>query len=132
MIIFKIVVHLNEQFVDKELDGLYAVEKSKDPVPEAPTLISPQLPARRAYSSERGVEFALDSGWNGGIMEYWKSKTDDDQILNSVPCHPHKNRSHSAIPIIPTLQYSIIPLCWITAQPIFYDPAPRTRFSVIE
>jgi hypothetical protein len=56
-------------------------------------------------------------------MEYWVSKTDDGQILDSVPCHPHKNRSHSAKPIIPTLQYSIIPLCWITAQPIFSDLA---------
>ena len=72
-------------------------------------------------------------------MEYWGSKTDDGQILNSVPCHPHKNRSHSAKPNIPILQYSIIPLCWITAQPIFSDPrrrdqrlAQRTRFSLIK
>jgi len=43
------------------------------------------------------------------MVEYWESKTDDDQILDSVPCHPYKNKSHSAKPIIPILQYSIIP-----------------------
>ncbi len=31
----------------------------KNPGPEGPALISPQLPARRAYSSERGVELAI-------------------------------------------------------------------------
>ena len=34
-------------------------------------MISPQLPARRAYSSERGVEFTIDSEWNIGMLEYW-------------------------------------------------------------
>jgi hypothetical protein len=33
--------------------------------------------------------------WNGGIMEYWESKTDDGLILNSDPCHLYKIRSHS-------------------------------------
>jgi hypothetical protein len=60
--------------------------------------------------------------WNNGIMEYWESKADDDLILYSEPYHPYKIRSHSTKPIIPTLQYSIIPLCWFTAQPIFSDP----------
>jgi len=41
----------------------------KDPGPEDPALISPQLPARRAYSSERGVKFTLESQWNNGMME---------------------------------------------------------------
>ena len=54
------------------------------------------------------------------------------QILISDLCHPYKNRSHSAKPIIPTLHYSIIPLCRVTAQPIFSDLALRTRFSVLE
>ena len=56
-------------------------------------------------------------------MEYWKSKADVGPILISDSCYPHKIRSHSAKPIIPTLQYSIIPLCRITAQPIFSDLA---------
>ena len=49
----------------------------KDPGPEDPALVSPQLPAPlparrayrpegRAYSSERAMEFTLDSGWNVG------------------------------------------------------------------
>jgi hypothetical protein len=42
-------------------------------------------------------------GWNGGIMEYWESKTDDGLILNSDPCQLYKIRSHSAKPSIPTL-----------------------------
>jgi hypothetical protein len=48
--------------------------------------------------------------WNGGRMEYWESKTDDGLILNSDPCRPYKNRSHSSKPSIPTFQYSIIPV----------------------
>ena len=43
-------------------------------------------------------------------MEYWKYKADDGLILQTDPCHPYKNRSHSAKPSIPALQYSIIPL----------------------
>ena len=104
-----------------------AVPKSNDPGPENPALIAPQppapLPARRACSSERGVELILNSGWNGGIMEYRESKTDISQILVSDPCHHHKIRFHSAKPIIQILQYSIIPLSRVTAQPIFSDPA---------
>ncbi len=84
-------------------------------------MVSPQLPARRAYSSERGVEFALDSGWNDGIMEYWVLKTDEGLILKFNPGH-YKIRSHSAKPIIPTLQYSIIPVHSRTAQRIISDP----------
>ena len=34
-----------------------------------PALISPLLPARRAHSSERGVVFILDAGWNNGMVE---------------------------------------------------------------
>jgi len=30
------------------------------------------------------------------MMEYWESKADDGLILYSDPCHPYKNRSHSA------------------------------------
>ena len=44
---------------------VYDVVGVKNPSPEGP----PQLPARRAYSSERGVEFTLDSKWNNGMME---------------------------------------------------------------
>jgi hypothetical protein len=44
--------------------------------------------------------------WNGGIMEYWESKTDDGLILFFDPRYAHKIRSHSAKPIIPTLQSS--------------------------
>jgi hypothetical protein len=65
-------------------------------------------------------------------MEYWESKTDDGQILIVDLCHSYKNRSHSAKPIIPTLQYSIIPLCKITAQPIYSDLALKTRPSMLE
>jgi hypothetical protein len=65
-------------------------------------------------------------------MEYWESKADDGQILISDPCCPHKIRSCSAKNIIPTLQYSIIPLCRVTAQPIFSDLTQRTRFSLLE
>ncbi len=65
-------------------------------------------------------------------MEYWESKRDDGQILIADQCHAYKNRSHSAKPTIPALQYSIIPLCWVTAQPIFSDLALGTRFSVLE
>ena len=65
-------------------------------------------------------------------MEYWESKADDGLILYSDPCHPYKNRSHSAKPIIPTFQYSIIPWQMFTAQPIFSDLAQRTRFSMLE
>jgi hypothetical protein len=56
-------------------------------------------------------------------MEYWESKTDEGLILVSDPCHHLKTRSHSAKPIIPTLQYSIVPLCRVTAQPISSDLA---------
>jgi hypothetical protein len=69
----------------------YWAPVSKDPDPEGPALISPQLPAprparrpepygseSRAYSSERGVEFTLDSEWNNGILE---SKADGSLIL---------------------------------------------------
>jgi hypothetical protein len=49
-------------------------------------------------------------------MEYWASKTDDGQILVSKPCHPYKNGFHSAKSIIPTRQYSIIPLRRVTAM----------------
>jgi hypothetical protein len=65
-------------------------------------------------------------------MEYWVSKTDDGQILFSVPCHHDINRPHFTKAIIPTLQYSIIPLCWIAAQPIFSDLAQRIRISVAD
>ena len=65
-------------------------------------------------------------------MEYWVSEKDDDQILISDPCHPYKYRFHSAKPTIPTLQYSIIPLCRVTAKPIFSDLARKTRFSIPE
>jgi hypothetical protein len=63
----------------------------------------------------------LETQWNGGIMEYRVSKKDDGQILICDPCHPYKNRSHSAKPIIPTFQYSIIPLRRNTAQPFITD-----------
>jgi hypothetical protein len=53
-------------------------------------------PARRAYGSERK-------------LEYWELKTDDGLILFSDPCHSAKNRSHSAKPSVPSFQYSIIP-----------------------
>jgi hypothetical protein len=52
------------------------------------------------------MELILESGWNGGIVEYWVSKTDGGQILTSDPCHPYKNKPNSAKPIIPTLQSS--------------------------
>ncbi len=55
-------------------------------------------------------------------MEYWVSKTDDGLILISDFRNHHKIRHHSAIPIIPTFQYSIIPLHSCTAQPIISDP----------
>jgi len=42
---------------------------SKDPDPENLALISPQLPARRDYSSERGVKFTFDSEWNDEMVE---------------------------------------------------------------
>jgi len=38
----------------------------KNPGPRDPALVSPQLPALRAYSSESGVEVTLDSEWNDG------------------------------------------------------------------
>ena len=56
-------------------------------------------------------------------MEHWESKADDGLILCSVACHLYKNRSHSAIPIIPTFQCSIIPRHMIMAQPNFSDLA---------
>ena len=56
-------------------------------------------------------------------MEYWESKADEGLIYISDPYHQHKIRSHSAKPIIPTRQYSIIPHCRITAQTIFSDLA---------
>ncbi len=56
-------------------------------------------------------------------MEYWESNTDEGLILISDPGHHHKIRSHSAKPIIPTLQYSIIPLGRVAAQPIFFNLA---------
>ena len=56
----------------------------------------------------------------------------DGQILFFKPWHHHKIRSHSAKPIIPTLQYSTIPLGKVTAKPIFSDLAQRTRFSISE
>jgi hypothetical protein len=49
--------------------GMHA--RSKDPGPEDLAFISPQLPARRAYSSERGVKFTLNSEWNDGMVEKW-------------------------------------------------------------
>ena len=88
---------------------------SKDPGIEDPALVSPQPPARRAYSSERGVAFTLDSGWIDGMLENWESKTEEALILISDLCHHHKIRSHSAKSITPTLQYSTIPLYRITA-----------------
>jgi hypothetical protein len=58
----------------------------RDPGIVDPALISPQLPAppparrpqpygseSRAYSSEREVEFTLDSEWNDGMTEYRRS-----------------------------------------------------------
>jgi hypothetical protein len=65
-------------------------------------------------------------------MEYWVSKPDDGQILVSDPCHLYKNGSRSAKPIIPALQYSIIPLGRVTAQPIFSDLAQRTKGAVAD
>jgi hypothetical protein len=75
-------------------------------------------------------------------MEYWESKADDGLILYSDPCHPYKNRSHSAkresSVFQPskggssTFQYSIIPWHMFTAQPIFSDLAQRTRFTMLE
>jgi len=65
-------------------------------------------------------------------MEYWVSNTDDYRILVSDPCHRYKNRSHSAKPNIPKLQYSIIPLRRVTVQPIFSNLAQRIRISVID
>jgi hypothetical protein len=82
---------------------------SKDPGPDGPALISPQLPARRAYSSERGVEFTLDSKWNDGMMESWESKTDDGLIINFDPYHLYKKRSHSAKRGSSVFQHSSIP-----------------------
>jgi len=67
--------------------------------------------------------------WNNGILGI---KTDDGQILISDSCHYHKNRPYSAKPIIPTLQYSIIPLCRVTAQSIFAYLAQRTRILVLD
>ena len=55
-------------------------------------------------------------------MEYWKPKTDEGLNLVSDPGHHHKIRFRSAKPIVPTLQYSIIPLCRVTAEPVFSDP----------
>jgi len=53
-----------------DFDAEYCLSsQSKDPGPEDAALISPQLPARRAYSAERGVEFILDSQWNIGMVE---------------------------------------------------------------
>jgi hypothetical protein len=51
-------------------------------------------------------------------MEYWESKADDGLILYTDPCHHYKNRSHSAIPSIPTFQYSIIPVPLAGGLPI--------------
>jgi len=68
----------------------------------------------------------------GGGKEYWELKADDGQILISDPYYRLKNRSHSAKPIIPTLQYSIIPIGRITAKSIISDLAQRTRFSTVE
>ena len=48
---------------------------------------------------------------------------DEGLILVSDRCYHLKIRSHSAKPIIPTIQYSIIPLVWVTAQPIFSELA---------
>ena len=77
--------------------------------------------------------------WNGENMKYWESKTDEGLILVSDLCHHHKIRSHSAKPTIPSLQYSIIPLGGVAAQPICSDPrrrdqrlAQRTSFSKME
>ena len=63
-------------------------------------------------------------------MECWESKTDDGLILNSGSCYHYKIRSHSAKPNIPTIQYSIIPRHIFTAEPIVFNLALRTRFSV--
>jgi len=66
------------------------------------------------------------------MMEFWESKADDGLILSSDPCHPYKNRSHSAKYSIPTFQYSIIPLRMFTAQPIFSDLDQWPKFSMLE
>jgi hypothetical protein len=67
--------------------------------------------------------------WN---IEYSGSKADDGLILFSGPCHPYKIRSNSAIPSIPTFQYSITPPHRFTAKPISSELAQRTRFSMLE
>jgi hypothetical protein len=67
------------------------------------------------------VEFTLGTGWNDEMVADWVSNTDDGQILISDPCQGYEIRSHSVKPIIPILQYSIIPLHRVTAQPIFTD-----------
>jgi hypothetical protein len=75
--------------------------------------------------------------WNNGMVEQWNfeysvAKADYGPILFSEPCHSDKNRYHSAKPIIPSLQYSIIPRHKNTAQPIFSDLVQSTIISVLE
>jgi hypothetical protein len=47
------------------------------------------------------------------MMEYGVSKTDENLILYSEPCHPYKNRATpikiDPIPLNPSFQYAIIP-----------------------
>jgi hypothetical protein len=57
--------------------------------------------------------------WNGGKMEYWGSKADHGLILFSGPRRLYKNRPQSAKPIIPSFQYSIIPI--VSEANHFYD-----------
>jgi len=62
-------------------------------------------------------------------MEYWVSKTDNGLSLFLDPRHHYENRSKFLKTIIPTFQYSIIPLCRTTVQPFLSGPAQRNSIS---
>ena len=65
---------------------------------------SPQLPARRAYSSERGAVLAVRQPmeqWNEGKMEYWRSKVDVCLFFYFLLCLPFKTDALPLNPIFP-------------------------------
>jgi hypothetical protein len=74
------------------------------------------------------IEFS--EPWIGGIAEKWGSKADVALTLFSGPCHPWK-RSDSAIPNIPTFQYSITPQHRSASTPIAYNLAQMTKSSML-
>jgi len=78
------------------------------------------------------MEYWSNGIMGSGIMKYWVSKTDDDLIFNSDPCHPYKIRSHSADSSTPAFQYSSIPLYSLTIKPNFSGWGQRTRVSLVE